>query len=160
MREGSFGNDSAREGVRQNAILFHDALASEPGQSHVEDAQSGAAFVARLSLPARGVNWGELHPYNAVDVAGRCGSGVYASAPGQVVLVREGFAGGYGNHIDIDHGNGIVTRYAHNERNLVVEGQMVAMGDTVALMGSTGNSTGCHVHFEVLGTTERNPFAS
>lgn len=53
----------------------------------------------------------------------------------------------------------MVTRYAHNEKNLVVEGQMVAMGDTIARMGSTGNSTGCHVHFEVLGTTERNPFA-
>jgi len=139
--------------------MFHDALASELGQSPAEGGGSLSAFVARLSLPARGVNWGEMHQYNAVDVAGRCGSGVYASAPGQVVAVQEGFRGGYGNYVDIDHGNGVVTRYAHNEKNMAIEGQMVAMGDVIARMGSTGNSTGCHVHFEVLGTTERNPFA-
>lgn len=149
----------ARERVQGSAILFHDALVSERGQLSAGDEASASAFVARLSLPARGVNWGELHPHNGIDIAGRCGSGVYAAAPGQIALVRNGFAGGYGNYIDIDHGNGIVTRYAHNEKNVVTEGQMVAMGDTVALMGSTGNSTGCHVHFEVLGTSIRNPFS-
>lgn len=157
--EGIAVADGVRERAGGSAVLFHDALVSERGQSHAGDEASASAFVARLSLPARGVNWGELHPHNGVDVAGRCGSGVYASAPGQVALVRGGFAGGYGNYVDIDHGNGIVTRYAHNEKNLVAEGQMVAMGDTVALMGSTGNSTGCHVHFEVLGTSIRNPFS-
>ena len=115
---------------------------------------------ARHSLPARGINWGVLHAYNAVDVAGVCGSPVYAAAPGQVVAVRGGWGGGYGNSVDIDHGGGVVTRYAHEEKLLVSEGQMVAAGDVIGLMGSTGHSTGCHVHFEVLGSAGApNPFA-
>lgn len=156
---------SAEDGIFHDAIVesvpvMHDALAESFGQSAV--AATGADmhdFVRRFSLPARGINWGILHPHNAVDVAGACGSSVYAVASGQVADVRAGWDGGYGNYVDIDHGNGIVTRYAHAAEVTVKTGQMVASGDAVARMGSTGNATGCHVHFEVLGSAApANPF--
>lgn len=144
-----------------NESVLHNALAESSGQSVSASLGTNAEdFVRRFSLPAHGINWGALHPHNAVDVAGACGSGVYATAAGQVVDARNGWDGGYGNYVDIDHGNGVITRYAHAEEVLVKVGQMVAGGDMVARMGNTGNSTGCHVHFEVLGTTGvKNPFA-
>lgn len=143
-------------------VILHDALAEGSGQTADYGSPDGARdFVRRMSLPARGIHWGILHPHNAIDIAGACGSGVYAAAAGQVTDVRSGWGGGYGTYVDIDHGNGVVTRYAHAEEATVRVGQMVAGGDMVARMGSTGNSTGCHVHFEVLGpAAPRNPFAS
>jgi murein DD-endopeptidase MepM/ murein hydrolase activator NlpD len=57
---------------------------------------------------------------------------------------------GYGNLVEVEHGNGMVTRYAHAKAVLVKEGDVVNKGDEIALMGSTGRSTGSHVHFEVL----------
>lgn len=144
-----------------NEPVMHDALAESFGQSvGVVTSANRSDFTRRFSLPARGINWGVLHPHNAVDIAGACGSSVYAVAAGQVVDIRAGWDGGYGNYADIDHGNGITTRYAHAEEILLKIGQMVATGDTVARMGSTGNSSGCHVHFEVLGrAAPKNPFA-
>lgn len=111
-----------------------------------------------LSLPARGINWGKPHPQNAVDIAGRCGAPLYSAYAGQVSSVRaEGWNGGYGNYVDIDHGENIVTRYAHMSKTAVSESQMVAAGEVIGTMGRTGESTGCHVHFEVRGGM-KNPF--
>ena len=142
------------------ASVMHDAWAESSGQSAYVTTEEGARdFVRRFSFPARGINWGVLHEHNAVDIAGACGSGVYAVGAGQVTDVRNGWEGGYGNYVDIDHGNEVVTRYAHVETALVKVGQVVAGGDFVARMGNTGNSTGCHVHFEVLGSAHAaNPF--
>ncbi len=148
------------EAFMESMPVMHDALVESSGQS----AALGTGvdmndFTRRFSLPARGVNWGVLHPHNAVDIAGACGSSVYAVAAGQIVDVRAGWDGGYGNYVDIDHGNGMSTRYAHAVEVIVKIGQMVAGGDAVARMGNTGNSTGCHVHFEVLGpAAPKNPF--
>lgn len=141
--------------------VMHDALAEGSGQTVYAGTDLHARdFVRRFSLPARGINWGVLHQHNAIDVAGACGSGVYAVAPGQITDVRSGWEGGYGNYVDIDHGNGVSTRYAHAESVTVKVGQMVGGGDIVARMGNTGNSTGCHVHFEVFGPAAAvNPFA-
>jgi len=66
------------------------------------------------------------------------------------VVTWSGERSGYGNLVEINHGDGYVTRYAHNERTLVKVGDTVKRGETIALMGSTGHSTGPHVHFEVL----------
>lgn len=156
LEDGTFGDVPA-----SGEPVMHDALAESSGQlAGVEMGADTRDFARRFSLPARGINWGVLHPYNAVDIAGACGSSVYAVAAGQVADVRAGWDGGYGNFVDIDHGNGIITRYAHAAEILVKVSQMVAGGDTVARMGSTGNSTGCHVHFEVLGSAApTNPFA-
>jgi murein DD-endopeptidase MepM/ murein hydrolase activator NlpD len=66
------------------------------------------------------------------------------------VVTWSGERTGYGNLVEINHGDGYVTRYAHNERTLVRVGETVKRGEPVALMGSTGRSTGPHVHFEVI----------
>ena len=86
--------------------------------------------------------------HKGVDFAGSVGSSVVAVAAGVVTWAGE--RSGYGKLIEINHGDGYVTRYAHNERTLVSVGQTVKRGEPVALMGSTGRSTGPHVHFEVL----------
>lgn len=71
-----------------------------------------------------------------------------AVASGVIVLASRN--GGYGNMVTIDHGNGYVTRYGHNNDLTVVVGERVEKGDVIAHMGSTGRATGTHVHFEVL----------
>jgi murein DD-endopeptidase MepM/ murein hydrolase activator NlpD len=86
--------------------------------------------------------------HKGVDFAGSAGSPVVAVAAGVVTWAGE--RTGYGKLVEINHGDGFVTRYAHNERMLVSVGQTVTRGQQVALMGSTGRSTGPHVHFEVL----------
>jgi len=97
-----------------------------------------------------------LHGFNGVDLAAPTGTPIVASASGNVILVRGGWGGGYGNYIIIAHDNGTKTLYAHNSKNLVTVGEHVSQGQTIALIGSTGRSTGPHVHFEVRGA--KNPF--
>jgi murein DD-endopeptidase MepM/ murein hydrolase activator NlpD len=86
--------------------------------------------------------------HRGVDFAGPLGSKVTAVAAG--VVTRAEAVSGYGNLVEINHGNGFVTRYGHNQRVLVHTGDTVNRGTEIALMGSTGRSTGPHVHFEVL----------
>jgi murein DD-endopeptidase MepM/ murein hydrolase activator NlpD len=86
--------------------------------------------------------------HKGVDFAGTPGQKVVAVAAGIVTWAGE--RSGYGKLVEINHGDGYVTRYAHNERTLVGVGQTVKRGEPLALMGSTGHSTGPHVHFEVL----------
>ncbi len=88
---------------------------------------------------------GSLH--NGLDFAGKSGSDVVAVASG--VVTWSGKDAGYGNVVEISHGDDYVTRYAHNKEILVHPGDVVRKGGTIALMGSTGRSTGSHVHFEV-----------
>lgn len=83
-----------------------------------------------------------------VDFAGKEGSKIVAVASGVVTWSGERF--GYGRMVEVDHGNGYVTRYAHNSMNFVKVGDVVQKGEHLALMGSSGRSTGPHVHFEVL----------
>jgi len=82
-----------------------------------------------------------------VDFAGPPGSKVIATGPG--VVSFSGYKNGYGYVVEITHPTGYLTRYGHNSRNLVREGQTVQKGDSIAVIGSTGRSTGTHVHFEV-----------
>lgn len=91
---------------------------------------------------------GKAEHHSGIDFAGKLGSDVVAVAAG--VVTWSGRRYGYGNMIEIDHGNGYVTRYAHNRENLVAVGDKVEKGQRIALMGSSGRSTGPHVHFEVL----------
>ena len=85
--------------------------------------------------------------HEGIDFAGREGSDVVASAAG--VVTFSGRNGGYGNMVEINHGNGYVTIYAHNKQNLVEVGQVVRRGEKIALLGQTGRATGSHVHFEI-----------
>ena len=86
--------------------------------------------------------------HRGVDFAGPAGAQVVAVASGVVTYTKERF--GYGKTVEINHGNGYVTRYAHNQRVLVGIGETVKKGQPIALIGSTGRSTGPHLHFEVL----------
>ncbi|MFZ2506854.1 MAG: M23 family metallopeptidase [Steroidobacteraceae bacterium] len=86
--------------------------------------------------------------HSGLDFAGTAGTRVLAVADG--IVSHAGADGGYGRLIEVTHGNGYVTRYAHNAKLLVKPGQTVKRGDPIALMGSSGRSTGTHLHFEVL----------
>lgn len=86
--------------------------------------------------------------HSGVDFAGRLQSPVVAVASG--VVTFSGRRSGFGNLVEINHGNGYVTRYGHNKKNLVKVGDTVKKNQVVAKMGTTGRSTGPHVHFEVL----------
>ncbi|WP_371373444.1 M23 family metallopeptidase [Sporomusa aerivorans] len=92
----------------------------------------------------------ELHA--GIDIAYTMGAPVAATADGEVVV--SGPAGGYGNLVQIDHGNGIATLYGHNSRLAVSTGQQVKKGQIIAYAGSTGKSTGPHVHYEVRVNNE------
>ncbi|WP_245326007.1 M23 family metallopeptidase [Paeniglutamicibacter terrestris] len=86
--------------------------------------------------------------HNGLDYGAACGTPVKASAAGTVV--QSEFAGHSGNRVQIDHGNGLETSYNHNSALKVTVGQKVERGEVVAFAGTTGNSTGCHVHLEVI----------
>ena len=91
---------------------------------------------------------GKTKSHTGIDIASNQGTAVYASDGGSVTLA--GWNGGYGNCIMIDHGNGYVTLYGHLSSISVSVGQTVSQGATIGAVGSTGNSTGPHLHFEVL----------
>jgi murein DD-endopeptidase MepM/ murein hydrolase activator NlpD len=90
---------------------------------------------------------GRLAMHKGIDFAGKEGSDILAVAAG--VVTWTGTKSGYGNTVEISHGDGYVTRYAHNQQNLVEPGDLVRKGEPIALLGSTGRSTGAHVHYEV-----------
>ena len=98
----------------------------------------------RLSSPF-GMRWGRMH--NGIDLAASVGTPIYAADEGTVICSE--YKGSFGNLVQIDHGNGYTTYYAHNSENLVSVGQTVAKGDLIAKIGSTGRSTGPHLHFEI-----------
>ena len=91
---------------------------------------------------------GKLQFHKGMDFASKSGSNVQAVAGGVVTWSSKRY--GYGNLVEVNHGNGYVTRYGHNKENLVQVGDTVKKGQNISLMGSTGRSTGPHVHFEVL----------
>ena len=90
---------------------------------------------------------GKPASHRGVDFAGRAGTEIVAVAAG--VVTYSGDRSGYGMMVEINHGNGYVTRYAHNAENLVAVGDDVRQGQSIALMGSTGRATGPNLHFEV-----------
>ncbi len=93
-----------------------------------------------------GERWGRAH--QGIDIGAPEGTEVYASDSGTVIYAGYNESG-YGNLVKIDHGNGYVTYYGHNSQISVAVGQKVAKGDLIALVGSTGRSTGNHCHFEI-----------
>ena len=118
-------------------------------------ALKGVSITVPSIWPARGEvsspfglrwNGSDFHP--GIDIANDFGTPIVATADG--VVTDAGWnAGGYGNKVDIDHGNGIMTRYGHAQSIVVRPGQQVRRGQIIAYMGSTGFSTGPHVHYEV-----------
>lgn len=105
-----------------------------------------AAPVSTLNVTSGfGPRWGRMHL--GVDLGMPAGSPITAADDGTVIFT--GYSGSYGNLIKIDHGNGIVTYYAHCSRIIAKRGQAVRKRELIAKVGSTGNSTGPHLHFEV-----------
>ncbi len=98
-----------------------------------------------------------IHGHNGVDLASVFGASIFASADGEVIVSKSGgYNGGYGSYIVLKHGNGTQTLYAHLSGVQVSVGDSVSQGQVIGNMGSTGKSTGTHLHFEVRGA--RNPF--
>lgn len=136
------------------------SLASASGlKPMTEDTSSWPEYKNYYAYPTSGGwNKGILHYYNAVDIINACGSPIYASAEG-IVIESKGngqYNYGYGNLIKIQHFNGTMTVYGHLSEVLVKEGEKVSQGQLIGRMGNTGNSNGCHLHFEVRGA--KNPF--
>lgn len=116
---------------------------TEPNGNPLSEGWVSSGFGYRVD-PVSGRR--EFH--NGIDFAGRVGAQVRAVAAG--VVTWSGRRWGYGNLVELDHGNGYLTRYAHNRANLVQLGDKVEKNEAVALLGSTGRTTGPHVHFEVV----------
>jgi len=96
--------------------------------------------------------------HSGIDFDANVGADIHSVAEG--VVTWSGTRPGYGNVVEVDHGNGYMTRYAHNSQNLAMVGQRVRVGEVIAKVGSTGRSTGSHVHFEVwLNGKAVNPIA-
>ncbi len=121
---------------------FQQVSVAIPSQRPLSQVSFTSGFGVR-SDPFRGT--AAMHA--GVDMPGAIGTSVYATADGTVG--RAGWTGGYGNLVELEHGKGIETRYGHLSAILVHPGQRVRRGDLIARMGSTGRSTGCHLHYEV-----------
>ena len=142
----------ARRGSRSAGA----SRASAPASSGSAPAPRGGwVFPARGRITsAFGPRWGRMH--EGLDIAAPSGAPIYAARAGTVTYA--GRMGGYGNIILIDHGGGVVTAYAHQSSLVAGVGQRVAAGEQIGRIGSTGNSTGPHVHFEVrVNGAPRNP---
>lgn len=124
--------------------LFDQAIqrALVPTEEPVKGGNVGSPFGFRID-PFTGRS--ALH--TGLDFPGEVGTPIYAAAGG-VVVVQE-YHAAYGNMVEVDHGKGLITRYAHASRVLVKKGDIVRRGQKIAEVGSTGRSTGPHLHFEV-----------
>lgn len=107
-----------------------------------------AAYVSSRFGPRIDPFTGRRASHKGIDFAGALGTEVVAVAAG--IVTWSGERTGYGELVEIDHGNGLVTRYAHNSNNLVEVGDVVTRGQSIALLGATGRATGPNLHFEVV----------
>ncbi len=119
-------------------------------------APAGSGYIWPTSVRRISQYFGLRH--TGVDIAGPIGSPLYAAKAGTVIKSQCGWNGGYGCYVIIDHGGGVTTLYGHSSKLYAVVGQQVEQGEVIALMGSTGRSTGPHIHFEVrLNGRHDNP---
>jgi murein DD-endopeptidase MepM/ murein hydrolase activator NlpD len=170
-RDQVAGRRQERQGVLNSATYERETAerayrelidTSKQIESMIRRIQSGEKNIAgstgTMLWPAEGeitspFGW-RVHPifgtqrlHTGIDIGADYGDSVRAADGG--VVIHSDWMGGYGNAVIIDHGNGISTLYAHNSQLLVSEGQMVGKGQTISRVGSTGYSTGPHLHFEV-----------
>jgi LysM repeat protein len=145
--------------VPGSVIIVPDGEVSAPSSVIRPGVSSGLKEYAGYYMRpiVGGVRTQGIHGYNGVDLAAAIGTPILAAADGEVIISRTGgWNGGYGNYIVIRHSNGTQTLYAHTSRNNVSAGDSVKQGDVIGAIGTTGKSTGPHVHFEIRGA--RNPF--
>lgn len=136
------------EGLRNLATLLTRLSAMETALASIPSGRPTAAPMETSSYGYRRDPFvGSLAFHSGIDFPGRHGQPILAAAPGKVSYV--GVRQGYGNVVEVDHGKGLMTRYAHLSGYTVRPGQQVKRGQAIARMGSTGRSTGTHLHFEV-----------
>ncbi|ATY31893.1 M23 family metallopeptidase [Sphingomonas psychrotolerans] len=149
--DGAAGSDSAESADAQFRALFltwkkldalEQTVISIPSMQPVDKLLFTSSFGVR-SDPFRGT--AAMHA--GVDIPGTIGTPIYATADG--IISHAGRQGGYGNLVQINHGRGIETRYGHLSKILVADNSRVRRGQMIGLMGSTGRSTGSHLHYEV-----------
>lgn len=148
-----FAQQNGELSLLESELLYREVSARlVPSATPLADALVGSRFGARIDPFT-----GRRVAHEGLDFAAPVGAPILAAAAGVVVVA--GRHPGYGNQIDIDHGNGLVTRYGHASKLDVVEGEIVKQGQKIAEVGSTGRSTGPHLHFEVLqnGTNRIDP---
>lgn len=171
VQEGSFGRREVvyqvtlENGLEKDRKVVQQKTIKEPvpqiivkGNKKLLASRGGNS---RLAYPTSGVivspfgtRWGRAH--QGVDIAANHGTPVVAAEAGTIVWT--GNRGGYGICVDINHGSGVVTRYAHLSSTAAQSGQRVERGQFIGRVGSTGNSTGPHLHFEVIiNGTHKNP---
>lgn len=157
------GNESSRE-VLKNEVLVQpvtQVVLKGTAINMASATEKAQAQSAGLILPLNtyvyiSAYWGDGRNHKGIDFAGRRGTAIFAAQSG--VVTCAGYRGNYGYLVEIDHGNGLVTRYAHCDALCVRVGQNVKQGQQIATMGNTGRSTGDHLHFEVLKKgTQVNP---
>jgi murein DD-endopeptidase MepM/ murein hydrolase activator NlpD len=159
-----FNVDFSSAGITRELDSFEERLSDREQQLDLlESLMSNRKFEDQVWLSGRPVEkgWvsshfgqrtdpftGQVAMHKGIDFAGKDGSNIIAAASGIVTWTGE--QTGYGKMIEVSHGDGFVTRYAHNRQNLVTQGDLVKKGQAIALMGSSGRSTGAHVHYEVF----------
>jgi len=179
----NIGSIAKQYGVGENLILSFNKISSPtsikigqdlivPGGKKPQIIKRAPSSSIPYNIPARAlvdsgakllwptvdhrINQYFVRRHTGIDIKGKTGVPLYAAESGTVLESR--WAGGYGNMVLIKHDNGLITRYGHASKNLVTKGQRVERGQTIALMGSTGRSTGPHLHFEVyVGGQRVNP---
>lgn len=140
-------------GAKPTVVVYNPPVRRDSALSSIAapppsiDAPAGLNYLWPTSVQRITQYYGLRH--TGVDIAGPVGSPLYAARSGRVVKSTCGWNGGYGCYIIIDHGSGVQTLYGHASKLYVSAGDDVEQGQTIALMGSTGRSTGPHVHFEV-----------
>jgi len=148
------------EAARRAAASRNNGGGSGGGNAagSVERPASAAGLIWPTTGPVTsgyGMRWGAMH--QGLDIAPPYGTGVYAANAGLVIFA--GGQGGYGNLVLVDHGGGFVTAYAHLSGFAASSGQAVSRGELIGYVGSTGNSTGPHLHFETrVGGAAQNPY--
>lgn len=152
-------NGLTSDNIRQGQTLKlppQDVSASVLAGLKTTSASTITAFKGTFGRPTRGWNISQWFGHTSferwhtgIDLTSRSGTTILAAASGKVVSTSRGWGGGYGNHIIISHGNGFTTLYGHLSSFTVSPGQWVNQGQQIGVMGTTGWSTGVHLHFEI-----------
>ena len=164
---------ATRSASEKPIFLTNDTIVQKYGASAISQSSSSKS----TQFSNTGYSWLKAHPlpnarvssnygtrtmsgraenHSGLDLAAPSGTPIYATGPGTVT--KSGWGTGYGQYIEIDHGNGYVTRYAHASRLLASVGDYVKAGEHIANVGCTGRCTGPHLHYEVVRNGKRqNP---
>jgi LysM repeat protein len=144
--------------IRTGTASYGDSGAMGDYEPLLVDVSNYPSFPGYFSRPlSGGVKTQGLHGYNAVDIGASIGTPIMSAAEGTVIISKSGgYNGGYGTYVVISHSNGTQTLYGHMSKDYVTVGQKVIQGQIIGAIGSTGKSTGAHLHFEIRGA--KNPF--